>query len=73
MGGVVTSLFIPVVLLLVRHNIRNRSVKEEIGKRNPGDGSDDIDGKIDNNDAGIVCFSIFKRCCISQIYLLTLS
>ncbi|CAC5421759.1 unnamed protein product [Mytilus coruscus] len=51
MGGVVTSLFIPVVLLLVRHNIRNRSVKEQTGKRNPGDGSDDIDGKIDNNDA----------------------
>ncbi|VDI10919.1 Hypothetical predicted protein [Mytilus galloprovincialis] len=54
MGGVVTSFFIPVVLLLVRNHIRNRSVtepKEQTGKRNPGDGSDDIDGKIDNNDA----------------------
>ncbi|XP_063442027.1 uncharacterized protein LOC134722343 [Mytilus trossulus] len=54
MGGVVTSLFIPVVLLLVRHHIRNRGVsepKEQTGKRNPGDGSDDIDGKMDNNDA----------------------
>jgi hypothetical protein len=50
-GGIVTSLFIPVILLLVRNYVRNNRRKGPSADRNPGDGADQLDGKDnDKND-----------------------
>jgi flagellar biosynthesis/type III secretory pathway M-ring protein FliF/YscJ len=47
----VTSLFIPVILLLVRNYVRNNRRKGPSADRNPGDGADQLDGKDnDKND-----------------------
>ena len=45
-----TSLVAPIVLLVIRNKCKNRNSTEPSGKRNPGDGSDNVDGNIDQSD-----------------------
>ena len=45
-----TSLFIPFILLLVRNYVRKNRRKGPSADRNPGDGADQLDGKV--NDKG---------------------